>query len=95
MWPGLEGSFQTLIYGLAGIPLGERDVLSVVKASSQRPHKPLYLAEWNGHAIYGAIYGNPMSRRDSASQSYNGNHTIAYSDASAMWGKINIPAGYS
>lgn len=35
MWPGLEGSFQTLIYGLARIPLGEREVLSVVKASSQ------------------------------------------------------------
>lgn len=35
MWPGLEGSFQTLIYGLAGIPPGEREVLSVVKASSQ------------------------------------------------------------
>lgn len=35
MWPGLEGSFQTLIYGLARIPVGEREVLSVVKASSQ------------------------------------------------------------
>lgn len=35
MWPGWEGSFQTLIYGLAGIPPGEREVLSVVKAPSQ------------------------------------------------------------
>lgn len=35
MWPGLEGSFQTLIYGLARVPLGEREALSVVKASSQ------------------------------------------------------------
>ena len=38
MWPGLEGSVQTLIYGLAGIPLGEREVLSVVSASSQAGH---------------------------------------------------------
>lgn len=35
MWPGLGGSFQTLIYGLARFPLGERELLSVVKASLQ------------------------------------------------------------
>lgn len=35
MWPGLEGSFQSLIYGLARIPLGEPGDLSVAKASTQ------------------------------------------------------------
>lgn len=30
--------------------------------------EPLYLAEWNGRAIYGAIYGNPMSRCHSVYQ---------------------------
>lgn len=30
--------------------------------------EPLYLAEWNGRAIYGAIYGNPMSHCHSVYQ---------------------------